>query len=212
MKTDNHKNIRPSRISGIRSPQLRSSQNESKHSGKSQENREYTNPWLEEIIMPPEPRSKVKKRRNSSGRPAAEVYQNKTTHLNSVIIYASFLAALILVGIMTLLIPDKEISARENRALAQFPKIDSESIFSGETSGDLDSWYSDQFPGRDGLVSLWKKVDGALSLRLTEDDITIVEGNSDMGQGALDPKDPEDQGNPLYTSPFFGGGGENPNP
>jgi hypothetical protein len=97
--------------------------------------------------------------------------------------------------------------------LAQFPKISAGSVISGKTSSDLDNWYSDQFPGRDGLVTIWKKVDGAISLKFTDDDITIVDGNSDMAQGALDPENPEDQSNPLYTSPFFGaGGGENPNP
>lgn len=155
----------------------------------------------------------TKRARKPARRSVERVYQNRTTHLNSLIIYATFLVALVLMGIMVLLIPDKEISTRENRALAQFPKINSESILSGKTSGDLDIWYSDQFPGRDGLVTLWKKVDSSLSLRLTEDDITIVEGSSDMGQGALDPDAPDDKSDPLYTSPFFSGSsGENPNP
>ena len=217
MNTDKYDNKRSTTNKGIRTPQLKAIQNESKIVDNIEQDRGYVNPWLAEIITPPAPApapaSRKRKPAKSTGRSMDKVYQNRTTHLNSVIIYATFLAALVVVGIMTFLIPDKEISTRENRALAQFPKISGESIMSGKTSNDLDSWYSDQFPGRDGLVTMWKKIDGALSLRFTDDDITIVDGSSDMGQGALDPKDPEDQGDPLYTSPFFGGGGgENPNP
>lgn len=188
MTTTDYENKKTT-ITGIRSPRL-------------------TSASVQRIQNP-----ETKRTREPARRSVERVYQNRTTHLNSLIIYASFLVALVLMGIMVFLIPDKEISTRENRALAQFPEIDSKSIFSGKTSGDLDSWYSDQFPGRDGLVTLWKKVDGALSLRLTEDDITIVEGSSDMGQGALDPDAAGDKSDPLYTSPFFSGsGGENPNP
>lgn len=214
MNTENNKNNKSSSNKGIRTPQLTAVPKKLEPTEKTAQNSEYINPWISNIEPPPPTRTKRQQRlKKSSGRSIEKVYQNRTTLLNSIIIYATFLAALVVMGIMTILIPDKDISTRENRALAQFPKINSESILSGKTSGDLDSWYSDQFPGRDSLVTMWKKVDGALSLQFTEDEITIVEGSSDMGQGVLDPDDPEDLTNPLYTSPFFGGeGGENPNP
>ena len=202
MNIDNYDNKRSSKNKGIRATQLKAVHKEPPALERERKD-EYVNPWLAEIVTPPAP----------PPRRAEKVYQNRTTHLNSTIIFTIFLAALVVVGIMTFLLPDKDISTRENSALAQFPKISAGSVISGKTSSDLDNWYSDQFPGLDGLVTIWKKVDGAISLKFTDDDITIVDGNSDMAQGALDPENPEDQSNPLYTSPFFGaGGGENPNP
>jgi len=213
MSIVNYENKESSINKGIRAPQLKAVSKEPPVLDRSESADEYTNPWLAEMSRPPAPGPGKQKQDKAAGRSTDKVYQNRTTHLNSAIIYATFLAALVVMGIMTFLIPDKDISTRENRVLAQFPKISGKSIISGKTSSDLDSWYSDQFPGRDGLVTMWKKIDGALSLQFTDDDITIVDGNSDMAQGALDPLDPENKGDPLYTSPFFGGGGgENPNP
>ncbi len=198
----------------MRTPQLRVASSKNESVKEADQSNAYVNPWISSDSSVSEVKTTGQEHHEKPRRrPIRKIYKNRTTHLNSIIIYATFMVALVAVGIMTLLIPDKDISTRENRALAQFPKISSESILSGKISSDLDSWYSDQFPGRDSLVTIWKKIDGALSLQFTDDDITIVEGSDDLGQGALDPDAPEDQSDPLYTSPFFGGGeGENPNP
>ena len=54
--------------------------------------------------------------------------------------------------ILSLLIPDKAFSESENRNLAQFPG--GGSLQEGTFLSDLSSWFADQFPGRDGWMSL----------------------------------------------------------
>ncbi|MCF0260058.1 MAG: hypothetical protein HUJ54_09390 [Erysipelotrichaceae bacterium] len=67
-------------------------------------------------------------------------------------------------GIMTLIVactlvinvvwPDRAVSELENRGLAGFPAFNLSSILSGKTSADLESWFADQFTGRDFLLHL----------------------------------------------------------
>ena len=58
------------------------------------------------------------------------------------------LAALIII------IPDKEISQKENRALQQAPSFTFEKLKSGEFTEQISRYLTDQFPFRDGFVSL----------------------------------------------------------
>ncbi len=52
------------------------------------------------------------------------------------------------------LVPDNEFSSQENRFLQTLPVADSESFFSGQWMEDVASYYSDQFPLRDGFVQI----------------------------------------------------------
>ena len=52
------------------------------------------------------------------------------------------------------LLPDKTFSERENRALQTLPRFDTEKFLGGELSGAYNDYFADQFPARDGLVTL----------------------------------------------------------
>ena len=66
------------------------------------------------------------------------------------------LAALLVVAFCAgmFITPEKEFSALENRNLAQKPKLTAKTLFSGEYTSDLGEYLADQFPFRDGFVSL----------------------------------------------------------
>ncbi len=51
------------------------------------------------------------------------------------------------------ILPDREFSPAENRDLQQAPTIDSGSFFSGKFGQELNVYFADQFPLRDGFVS-----------------------------------------------------------
>ena len=52
----------------------------------------------------------------------------------------------------TFLVPKREFSDRENRALQQFPKASVDSVLNGKFESDYETYLSDQFPGRDGWI------------------------------------------------------------
>jgi len=54
----------------------------------------------------------------------------------------------------TLIVPAREFSDRENRALEQFPKISMETILDGTFARDYETYLSDQFPLRDAWISI----------------------------------------------------------
>ena len=74
----------------------------------------------------------------------------------------------------TVLAPKKEFSESENRALAQFPELSLETVFSGEFESDYETYLSDQFPGRDGWIGLKTDAERAM-LRQDSKDIYFAE-------------------------------------
>lgn len=62
---------------------------------------------------------------------------------------------LLIAGIAgSILVPDKYYSESEKRTLKQFPKISLEEVYSGKLSDELEAYLADQFPGRDGWVTV----------------------------------------------------------
>ncbi len=53
---------------------------------------------------------------------------------------------------LSVLTPDKDFSETENRSLAQLPGL--ADVADGSFLDDLGSWFADQFPGRDGWMTL----------------------------------------------------------
>lgn len=60
----------------------------------------------------------------------------------------------ILLSVMFFVLPDKELSQKENRSLSQLPAFSVSSLFSGEYTNGLANYISDQFPFRDSLVGI----------------------------------------------------------
>lgn len=52
------------------------------------------------------------------------------------------------------IMPDKYYSETEKRTLKQFPQISSDEIFSGNFGNDIEKYLADQFPGRNGWVTI----------------------------------------------------------
>lgn len=59
-----------------------------------------------------------------------------------------------LLAVMFFVIPDKELSEKENRALQEAPAFSVGNLFSGEYTADLAEYISDQFPARDTFVAV----------------------------------------------------------
>lgn len=73
--------------------------------------------------------------------------------------------AVILVGLSvgSLLVPDRDFSANENRYLQMAPQLSAERIFSGDFSADAEKYTADQIAGRDtwmGVASSVQKLTG----------------------------------------------------
>lgn len=70
--------------------------------------------------------------------------------------YLSWLliGCVVLFTVLGLILPDREFSESENRGLAKFPEMTLTSITDGSFLKDLGSYVADQFPLRDGWMSL----------------------------------------------------------
>ena len=90
-----------------------------------------------------------------------------------------FLALVFGGTVATFLVPKREFSDRENRALQQFPKASVDSVLNGEFESDYETYLSDQFPGRDGWIRVKtegkqeKRKDGIKKIYFAKDDYLI---------------------------------------
>lgn len=79
----------------------------------------------------------------------------KRNHKNYLLIFpAVIFVTLLVVGILTLALPAKELSENENRNLAQMPSISMQAVNDGTFQKDLDSFLSDQIPLREVWVRM----------------------------------------------------------
>ena len=65
-----------------------------------------------------------------------------------------FLLFLVLGLLLLLLLPDREFSEQENRYLAKPPRFRFTALLSGDFTRDAEDCITDQFPLRDGWISL----------------------------------------------------------
>lgn len=78
----------------------------------------------------------------------------KTRSLKDILIVVSFTILIIGIFILNIVTKDKEISITERRKLTQFPEINIDQIFSGNTTQILEKYTVDQFVGRDFFRSI----------------------------------------------------------
>ena len=57
-------------------------------------------------------------------------------------------------SVLSIVVPDKELSDKENRALEKLPKLTSDSLFSGDYTSKLGVYFADQFAFRDAFVGV----------------------------------------------------------
>ena len=101
----------------------------------------------------------------------------KTRSLKDIIIVVSFTILIIGMFILNIVIKDKEISVSERRKLTQFPKINIDQIFSGNTTQSLEKYTVDQFVGRDFFRSIKQFVSFNI-LRQKDNNNMFEENNS----------------------------------
>ena len=95
-----------------------------------------------------------------------------------------WVVALLLLGVSMLFFGPKASreSLMENRMMAGFPKFSLGSVFSGEFMSGFESWLSDNFFGREELVTFSEDAMGVFSRRTTEDLLTMDIGDSMEGE------------------------------
>ena len=84
----------------------------------------------------------------------------KMKHRHSIATVVSFVFLLGALSVTFWILPDRDFSARENRALQTLPRSGGEKLLSGELARAYNDYFADQFPARDVLVSF----KGALEL------------------------------------------------
>ncbi len=95
-----------------------------------------------------------------------------------------FLFILFVVFFLSIVIPDKGVSERENRTLAKFPKFSFATYFSGDFNSDIEEYFSDNFPFRDKLLNVNDKITKLTSQfsGSKDDGIVVIEtGERDLG-------------------------------
>lgn len=75
------------------------------------------------------------------------------------VVVSLFCAAIFGVFILAAIMPDREKSETENRVLKQFPKFSFSALFDGSFMKNFETYFNDQFPFRDGLITLKTKID-----------------------------------------------------
>ncbi|MBQ4208696.1 MAG: hypothetical protein II621_10365 [Clostridia bacterium] len=87
-----------------------------------------------------------------SNTPKAE--KRSLTTLVCLCICVAFAAFLALHAFLFLVVPDKAMSENENRTLQQKPKLTLSAVADGSFMKKYETYLTDQFPGRDGLISM----------------------------------------------------------
>lgn len=109
------------------------------------------------------------------------LFQNDGIGLIFLMLFIFIITVMLLLSIV---IPDKKISERENRALATFPKFTISSYFSGEFNKGIEDHYSDTFPFRDGFLDINEKITKFTSQFSSggDDGIVVIQtGERDLG-------------------------------
>ena len=78
------------------------------------------------------------------------------------VLLALFGAVILLTPILTFALPEKTVSYYENRALAEWPTPDAQSVASGQYFADWDAYVSDHIVGRNTILKTYASIQRAL--------------------------------------------------
>lgn len=109
------------------------------------------------------------------------------------------LAAVALVGVWSLVDKDPTESAMENRKLASKPVFSWSALWDGSYVSQLETYYSDTFPGREALLKANQTLNKFYYFSGGSDNnMLVVEFDNDVGQGgqALTPTEPAPEEQP----------------
>lgn len=95
-----------------------------------------------------------------------------------------FIGCLMIVLLINIILPDKQISEVENRSLTQMPDLTFENIESGDYFKGLQSYYSDQFVGRNLLMHFNYLIQKTAGVRQIQD---VYIGKGQLIEDAVKP-------------------------
>ena len=131
--------------------------------------------------------------------------KNTKKKTGSIIVIASFIFVLSVTGLLKLVWPEQRISEAEARTLATMPSISGESLRDGSFPLAVEAYFTDQFPLRNTLIRFSDSMRNMLRITIG-DDVQIIQGNQDMGQGdsnvILDELPGDEPMGVGYTSPY----------
>ncbi len=99
---------------------------------------------------------------------------NKILKKISGVIFLFLLAFIMILGIF---LPDSLVSVSERRKLAQLPDFSIDALFDDDFSDTLETYFLDQFPGRDFFRTLKAEVDTTLLGKTDSNDYVKIEEN-----------------------------------
>lgn len=85
--------------------------------------------------------------------------KNPNARFYGLIAAVAVMLIIFILGFLNLVIGDKQYSGDENRVLAQKPELTAASLFDGSFMTDTESYLSDQFAGRSGLMRARTAID-----------------------------------------------------
>ena len=102
--------------------------------------------------------------------------------------FAGTMLLLFILGLLLFLRPTT--SESEKRELTKFPAFSVETLVSGEYFNQINTWYADTYPGREGLISINNAIRELFGIRTVQ----LVQSKPDLPNDT--PKDPSDPGTP----------------
>lgn len=120
----------------------------------------------------------------------------------TLILLAALLAVVSLVGVVSLVDKDATESETENRRLAEKPELTLAGLMDGSYISELETYYSDTFPGREALLKANQVLNKFYYFSGGEEEMLVVDFNNDVGLGgeaqnpAPDQSQPSDPGTP----------------
>ena len=110
------------------------------------------------------------------------------------ILLVFLLSVMMLVGVISLVDRDATESEMENRKLASKPKFSLSALWDGSYISELETYYSDTFPGREALLKANKVLNKFYYFSGSEENaMLVIDFDGDVAQGgeALKPVEPE---------------------
>lgn len=100
------------------------------------------------------------------------------------LIIAVLMLWILIIGAAAIIIPDKEQSESENRALKQKPELSLKTLFSGGYTSEYEEYFADQFPARDMFSGINKNMNTLYYFSGPGDENTlIIDFNQNVAMG-----------------------------
>ena len=105
-------------------------------------------------------------------------------------------------GVTSLVDTDQTESKTENRKLATLPEFSVGALLNGTYLSELETYYSDTFPGRELLLKANQKLNGFYHFGAGEENLLVLDyqGGAEHGGQALDPLPEQEPAEPVIST------------